>query len=634
MKNIGRRDFLKAALGAAAFAGASGLRSEPAGGGDELRGLAHSLLRKWCGALEGLQIKSGPREMLGGIRCPACDFIHGRIGDAVYPFLSLARRDGDSRMLDAGMALYDWMENNVSRPDGSWINDFSNPWKGTSVFGAISLAEAVKNCGEIIEKRDCDRMKLRLGKAAGFIASFIKFGRPDVKFDGPNINYLAAAAHALALAGEVLDDPKLMAEARRFGRGSIKYITPNDRLIFGETQPTGKTSPNGCKGVDLGYNVEETLPSLVGYAIAAGDSEVLEAAEESMSAHIEFMLPDGAWDNSWGTRNFKWTYWGSRTSDGCQAGFATLAGRDPRFYAAALRNLRLLESCTENGLLCGGPHFRSRGIPACIHHTFAHAKPLASLLDAPAKAPPAPAKLPRDEAYGVKSFGDIRTHLVAKGPFRATVTAYDTEYYDLRNGHPTGGTLSMLWHEKAGPIFAAGMTEYAVIEKPNMQSDAGMDSMPLAPRAELDSGGKKYKNISDLSVRLSHFEDGEASVFEAVSKLRDADQNSPDSGEVECRARYEFRPGSVAVKISCPSESGKSAKIIFPLLASSEEKFSADTPTSARLEKKGCRVKISSDRPMKILPTKTGRVFNFVPGFEAVPICVEGGSAEIKIEVA
>lgn len=51
----------------------------------------------------------------------------------------------------------------------------------------------------------------------------------------------------------------------------------------------------------------------------------------------------------------------------------------------------------------------------------------------------------------------------------------------------------MLWHEKAGPIFAAGMTEYAVIEKPNMQSDAGMDSMPLAPRAELDSGGKKIQ---------------------------------------------------------------------------------------------------------------------------------------------
>lgn len=570
MKNIGRRGFLKAAA-AAAFAGAAGLRAET-GGSDKLRALSHSLLREWCGGLERLQIKSGPRERLGGIKCPACDFIHGRIGDAVYPFLSLAKRDGNSRMLDAGMMLYGWMENNVSQPDGSWINDFSNPWKGTSVFGAISLAEAVKHCGGILEKRDLERMRLRLGKAALFIASFIKFGRPDVKFDGPNINYLAAAAHALALSAEVLDDPKLMAEARKFGRGSVKYITPKDRLVFGETQPTGKTSPNGCKGVDLGYNVEETLPSL--------------------------------------------------------------AGRNPRLYTAALRNLELLESCTENGLLCGGPHFRSGGIPACIHHTFAHAKPLASLLDSPAKAPAAPPKLPREERYGVKSFDDIRTHLVSKGPFRATVTAYDTEYYDLKNGHPTGGALSMLWHEKAGPIFAAGMTEYAVIEKPNMQSDAGMDSMPLAPRAELDSGGKKYRNISDLSARLSHFEDGEASVFEAASKLRDACQNSPDSGEVECRARYEFRADGVAVKISCPSESGKSAKIIFPLIASSEEKFSADSPTSARLEKKGCRVKISSDRPMKILPTKTGRVFNFVPGFEAVPICVEGGSAEIKIEVA
>lgn len=38
----------------------------------------------------------------------------------------------------------------------------------------------------------------------------------------------------------------------------------------------------------------------------------------------------------------------------------------------------------------------------------------------------------------------------------------------------------MLWHEKAGPIFTAGMAEYAVIEKPNMQSDKGLDTMPLA----------------------------------------------------------------------------------------------------------------------------------------------------------
>ena len=32
-------------------------------------------------------------------------------------------------------------------------------------------------------------------------------------------------------------------------------------------------------------------------------------------------LPDGAWDNSFGTRNYKWSYRGSRTSDGCAAGY-------------------------------------------------------------------------------------------------------------------------------------------------------------------------------------------------------------------------------------------------------------------------------------------------------------------------
>lgn len=64
--------------------------------------------------------------------------------------------------------------------------------------------------------------------------------------------------------------------------------------------------------------------------------------------------------------------------------------------------------------------------PPCIHHTFAHVKPLAALLDSDAEAPQSPAKLPRESAYGVKYFEDIRTYLAAKGAYRATVTGYDT----------------------------------------------------------------------------------------------------------------------------------------------------------------------------------------------------------------
>ena len=90
--------------------------------------------------------------------------------------------------------------------------------------------------------------------------------------------------------------------------------------------------------------------------------------------------------------------------------------------------------------------------------------------------------------------------------------------------------------------------------------------------------------------------------------------------------------GSLAEKKS-ESELCKSAKIFFPLISESEEKFSLLSPKSAELKKKNCTVRITSDKPIKILPTKSGRIFNFVPGFEAVPLYIEGCNAEIKVEV-
>ena len=60
-------------------------------------------------------------------------------------------------------------------------------------------------------------------------------------------------------------------------------------------------------------------------ALMVNDRELLSIVERSMNTHLEFMLPDGAWDNSWGTRSFKWTYWGGRTSDGFMGGYYAMA---------------------------------------------------------------------------------------------------------------------------------------------------------------------------------------------------------------------------------------------------------------------------------------------------------------------
>lgn len=229
----------------------------------------------------------------------------------------------------------------------------------------------------------------------------------------------------------------------------------------------GPTPKDGYP-VDLGYNVEESLPNLAFYAAAAGNDALAELVGCSMRSHLEFMLPDGAWDNSWGTRSFKWTYWGSRTSDGMAAGYALFMDEYPEFRTAVRRNLELLRRATYGGMLYGGMHYRSAGQPPCNHHTFSHARGLASLLAVyePASADAMP--LPREAAEGVREFRDIRTWLVAAGSWRATITDLDAPYR-VMGTHPMGGALSLLWHRTLGPVFAAGMNRYALIEPTNMQ---------------------------------------------------------------------------------------------------------------------------------------------------------------------
>ena len=634
MKHIDRRIFLKNAITATLSLSCcrfSNAAPVPNAEGGNLYEVSDSLLRKWCKGLIDLQIQSdADPKKVGGIKCPSCNFIHGRIGDAIYPLMHIAHRDNDSRYADAALKLFRWTENNVSTKHGSWINDFENKWQGISVFGAIALAEALERHGSILDRRDFDILSKRLKKAADFI-----YERFSFKYG--TINYPVSAAYALSLFAKIFDEKKYAERAKFFGRGALKYFTNNDKLLYGEGKPADAASSKGLYAVDLGYNVEESLPSLVGYALTQNDGEVLETAEESMKRHLEFMLPDGAWDNSWGTRNFKWTYWGSRTSDGCLYAYAMLADKNPAFYRAALENARLLDRCTWDNLLHGGPHYKTRGVPPCIHHSFAHAKCAASVLD---NARPIPAnaektKLPREREYGLKLFRDIDTALVSKGKFRATITAYDREYNDVRNGHPTGGALSLLWHENAGAIFAASMNDYRRIEPQNMQADNSPDSMPLTPRIEADIGGVKYRNISDLSAKMRPEYGKEKVTVFAESKLVDAEQKSPPNGEILCSAIYEFSDDGVDLKFRTKQNGDKKekVKIILPLVSQSGETYKMPAKNSLVLNRENCRIKLSADKNIVKMPMKKGRVFNFVPGMEAIALSIENGNADVKLRV-
>lgn len=105
-----------------------------------------------------------------------------------------------------------------------------------------------------------------------------------------------------------------------------------------------------------------------------------------------------------------------------------MAAHHPEYLEAIRRNIQLLKKSTDDGLLHAGRDYRASGIPACIHHTFGHAKALTAFLELPPVKTQQYKALPRDNAYGVKYFRDIRTWLVAEGPWRSTCTGFDAEY--------------------------------------------------------------------------------------------------------------------------------------------------------------------------------------------------------------
>ncbi|MDF2192120.1 hypothetical protein [Paraflavitalea sp. CAU 1676] len=597
----------------------------------DLMKLSSQLVNTWGKRLLSLQVLDASQtDNYGGILCPGYNIVHGRVGDTIYPFLHLAKKTNDHRFVDGAVLLYRWMERRVSQDDGSWLNEpVKGAWKGTTIFSIIALCDALQYHGALLDEPFKQELRARLKKAGDYVYN-------NFSLDYGNINYPIAASYGLSLLGTLLDIPAYKEKGRAFAHQAIKFFTKKDGLLYGEGD-LYQASAKGCYAVDLGYNVEESLPSLVQYGLLTKDEEVLGIVTKALKSHMEFMLPDGGWDNSWGTRNFKWTYWGSRTSDGCQPAYALMANRDARFHTVALKNAQLLQQCTHDGLLYGGPHYVSHKVPVSVHHTFCHIKALTTILDHET-VKPQPRKespfLPREQPYGVRAFHDIQTWLISQGPFRATVTGYDKEYKKTNGGHATGGALTLLWHEKTGPLLASSMNEYQRYEAGNMQPDNDPLSMPLTPRIEWRPGEELYMNCNDLTAAIETKTSQDVIEVQAVSKLVNKAQQSPAGGEVRCRTSYSFAANTVSCRFSYEGATGAvTPRVVFPVVSPTGEAVTIVNDQTILIDKGTVKVKLTTNRSFKVLPTTNGRLFNFVPGLEAVPLAILANDATVVIEV-
>jgi len=578
--------------------------------------LVDGLLTEWCDAMISVQVNNPEDVMVhGALYCPACDKIHGRCMDAVYPFLHMADKTGEQKYLKAAIDVMQWSEN-VSMPDGSWtVIPDPKSWKGITVFGAIALGEALHHHGHVLPRHIKTQWTKRLQKAAEFI-------HKNFTIDYSHVNYAFTAVYALNFLGRMFENQEYITHSKELAAELPNWLTKPNKLIFGENKPADEPSRKGLLPVDLGYNVEETLNGLVQYAVLEKDEKMLQLLQESMEGHLEFMLPDGAWDNSWGTRQNKWSYWGSRTTDGCQPAFALLAYRNPAFATAAYRNTELLQRCTIDGLLAGGLHYESHGVKPCVHHTFAHAKSLAFVLDNTEKFVQITREnpLPREVATGVKHFPEIDVWTVAKGPWKATISSYDVIFKKQYSQAATGGSLAVLWHNLVGPVFMASMAEYILAEVNNQQPQPDGEDIALTPRIESTKEGKWYSNLFDLAAKVEYTDDGKTIHFEVATQLTDRERNILTNGVYKLGYTFDQDKTVIKVKNINPESTDTLAAFVLPVISSSGEKITQTEENRFEIKKENGIVIVECNAPLQIKETKRSRVFNMVPGFEAVPI--------------
>ena len=515
------------------------------------------LLKQWCDELIEHQVKNMGPEFDGAFLCPACKVEHGRCQDAVYPFMYMADRTGDMKYVEAAKAVFDWHERNMYCDDGSVYNDANAEWRYITVFESIALCEALERHSSLLDGETRAKWENKLARMANWLYHELTEDAPT------NINYTATNAAALALTGKYFDNEAYIAQAEHLAAYALEHITPNG-LLYGEGKPRDVVTPRGCRAIDIGYNVEESIPSLVKYAVAVGDDAALDKLTDVLRKQLSFMLPDGAWDNSFGSRNNKWTYYGSRTSDGCQAGYALLADRDPAFAEASLRNALLMQACSKDGLLHGGLQYVEHGEPACVHHTFTHANALTCALDAGIEQYAERAALPEDAGYTpIRYFPELDTYKLAVGNLRATVTGYD---YDLNAGHASGGTMTMLWHKTAGPVIAASVVDYKLVEYLNQQLPLKRDRhRPLVPRVELMSDGKRYSQCYDTRSVITTSGNNQQVSVKVHASLVAIDQ-TPIASPVCVKLEYRLTSDEVGISGRVYGRKCTDARFVLPVI--------------------------------------------------------------------
>lgn len=489
-------------------------------------------LRILCDTLVSAQITDRNSPDFGALVCPSHNPqehpLHSRAAEAAYPLAVVYRTTHDARYRDAARHLADWLFTK-QQPNGAWGEDWPkhDGWNGTTYDQLISLASAYPIFAPELAPAERARWLRAIRSAADFTAA-----NPAIA----NINYHPTGAVALELAARVVENPpprwrERAAELIRLTLASINA----DNLIVGEGQ-----------GVDLGYNLAQSIGYLALYGLLTHDEPLRHRAAELLRAHAAFVYPNGSVDNSWGTRSFKWTYEsGTKTAPGVYFSFALLADQDERFGSIGDRCFDfLVRENLADGLVTYGPHAARHASthPPCLYSTFVRAQSLATEIDFAPALPSVEIAAPRLAPPPGRFFPTVNVAVVRTEKMMATVSAYGGIARYGRELVSRGGSLTNLWIDGFGPRgFAqtSSVTRYQRPEPAHMPLEG--DLLPLTPRIECTIDGVRYTNLFEANGTMRVDPQPDCTAITVAGQLRDAAGRTSNIGYVLTHRFYRDR---------------------------------------------------------------------------------------------
>jgi hypothetical protein len=549
--------------------------------------------------------------------------IHSRAAEAVYPLAVAYKHSQDEKYATAAIKLGNWLIT-VQEASGAWIEEWpaASGWDGTTADQLISLANAYVILKSKLTTQEDSAWVGSITRSADWVAA---------NFPKGNVNYVPTGAVGLLAANRAISSGKAswLTKAASLMTQTVAAINDED-LLTGEGM-----------GVDLGYNIAQSIGYIAMYGLMLPAPEYVTAAADLLKVHQYFMYPGGAIDNSWGTRNFKWTLEsGTKTAPGVFFSFALLADKDPSFLRGAQLAMSWLDSHGRDdaGWLLYGPHAprHASSSPPSNYGTFARAQSIATAIEY-GPAATMLGQVPADQKNWLKHLPSVKTAVLRTDKIMATVTSYGEIRSYPREEMARGGSVSALWFEgygSTGFLQVSSQTVYTREESKHMPIEQQL--LPLTPRVETVSGAYNT-NLFDDKATLAATQDATGMHVTTGGALKN---QAGTSNGVTYQWTYDFGPDSYTKQLQVSA--GKGLRIVEPFVDDTGNQYEvvgSDTFVIKTQAGSEYTLKIeSSSAPYTLAAgADKARFWNPFPGLDCYPVTItlsDAASYSIKYKVS